>query len=580
MNCIEALAIQEDILSMTQEIQLPLADGGVYTWCVAKPQLVLQHLAAQCPSLLRTLERTPNSIEEPWGIVHYHDDVTAGHLLSPSHSRSFTAFRFTFKQFGNHLRSCQEMWIEYAFLRTAVCEKVVGGMSFIFRILMHLFFTGDNSFKDVGVYIEGIPKLIFAVNECLIADGKAQSITYDFKGSNPIAVCQRCTNVVKKGCLSGAAALPNPTGKLVEIQNCTTLRKCEANTNDAIFAHADELHDMKARVDAKQIYKYVFEMAEIACGIKYNPRGMLFDKVLRPFCGPLDILRCDWAHIYLCKGIGGNELWALLGRAKACGITYRDFRKELPKWSCPRNMRSHMVDAEGIFSEQRFHSHKDADCWKSTAGEFLFVYPIVNFFVRTRLSTVLPDEVQSFAKLCSVLDFILSLKRGSITSSRVDVLRKDISEHFELHLRCYGDKFVTPKWHDALHLPDQYRRDGCVYDTLCNERYHQMSKAFAEKKRSYFRTFDQYLIARSIAQQTLRLQAFNELPHLEKEVWDEDLECNISGKLTYHGIYVSQGDFVIGRGEVIQVLAIGRQDGRYCLIGHAAQVELGCSSIF
>ena len=38
---------------------------------------------------------------------------------------------------------------------------------------------------------------------------------------------------------------------------------------------------------------------------------------------------------------------------------------------------------------------------------------------------------------------------------------------------------------------------------------------------------------------------------------------------------MSQDDFVIGRGEVIQVLAIGRKDDRYCLIGHAAQVELG-----
>ena len=139
MSYIVALATQEDILPMVQEIELPLEDGGVYTWCVAKPQLVLQHLAARSPSLLRCLQRVPNSIEEPWGIVHYHDDVTAGHLLAPSHPRSFTVFRFTFKQFGNHLRGCQQMWIEYAFLRTPICENGVGGMAFIFRLLMHLF---------------------------------------------------------------------------------------------------------------------------------------------------------------------------------------------------------------------------------------------------------------------------------------------------------------------------------------------------------------------------------------------------------------------------------------------------------
>lgn len=579
MHCTVALGTQDEILSMVQEIQLPLADGGVYTWCVAKPQLVLQYLAAQSPSLRRSLQRAPNSIEQPWGIVHYHDDVTAGHLLSPSHSRSFTAFRFTFKQFGNHLRSCQEMWIEYAFLRTSICEQIVGGMSFIFRILMHLFFTGDNSFKDVGVYIEGIPKIIFAVNECLLADGKAQSLTYDFKGSNPIAVCQRCCNVVKKGCLSGDAALPNADGKLVEMQNCTTLRNCVANTNDAIFAHADELHNMKALVDAKRIYKKTFEMAEMACGIKYNPRGLLLDKVLRPFCAPLDVLRCDWAHIYLCKGIGGSELWALLARAKACNITYSDFRAEIRKWTCSGYMRSQMAGASAIFSQQRAQAHKDADCWKSTAGEFLLVYPILHYFVGTHLSELLPDETQSFARLCSVLDCIVSMKRDSVTSSRLDLLRRSISEHFELHIRVYGDQYVTPKWHDALHLPDQYRRDGCVYDTLCNERYHQCAKAFANNKRSYFANFDRYLLCRSIASQTLRLQAFNELPQLGKEVWCEDLQCYISGKLSYHGLHVELDDFVIGRGEVIQVVACGRHGGTHCLYGHATQVELWCSQI-
>ena len=67
--------------------------------------------------------------------------------------------------------------------------------------------------------------------------------------------------------LAGDAVLANPDGKLVE-NTCTTLRNCVANTNDAIFRHADELHAMRAMVDVKLMYTKTFVLAERACGIK------------------------------------------------------------------------------------------------------------------------------------------------------------------------------------------------------------------------------------------------------------------------------------------------------------------------
>lgn len=122
-------------------VDLPLDDGSVYKWHFGRPQAVLRKLTNGSDVLKRVLRRTPNSVSAPWDVLHYHDEVTAGHLLAPVHSRSFTTFRFSFEQLGRHLLTCEEMWIEYAILRSPVLERVVGGMSYVVGILMHLFFT-------------------------------------------------------------------------------------------------------------------------------------------------------------------------------------------------------------------------------------------------------------------------------------------------------------------------------------------------------------------------------------------------------------------------------------------------------
>jgi len=122
-------------------VDLPLDDGSVYKWHIGRPQGVLRKLAKDSDALRRVLQGMPSSPEKPLNVMHYHDEVAAGHLLAPVHNRSFTSFRYSFRQMGRHLLTCDEMWFEYAILRSAVLDKVKGGMSNVWRLLMHLFFT-------------------------------------------------------------------------------------------------------------------------------------------------------------------------------------------------------------------------------------------------------------------------------------------------------------------------------------------------------------------------------------------------------------------------------------------------------
>ena len=122
-------------------VDLPLKDGTTYKWQIGRPQWVLQFLAKHSDALKRVLQGMPSSPDEPLSILHYHDEITPGHLLAPVHARMFTSFRFTFAQMGKHLLTCEEMWFEYAVLRTSVLKQVTGGMSCVIAKLMHVFFT-------------------------------------------------------------------------------------------------------------------------------------------------------------------------------------------------------------------------------------------------------------------------------------------------------------------------------------------------------------------------------------------------------------------------------------------------------
>ena len=127
-------------------INLPLVDGETFTWHLARPQGLLRKLVKASDSLKRSMRSVPNSVDAPWSIVHYHDEVTSGNLLAPVHGRAFVAFRFTFKEFGKFLVTCQQMWFTFAVLRTSVLERVVGETSYVVRMVMHLCFTSTDFF--------------------------------------------------------------------------------------------------------------------------------------------------------------------------------------------------------------------------------------------------------------------------------------------------------------------------------------------------------------------------------------------------------------------------------------------------
>ena len=187
----------EGLDDVKMKMELPLHDGKTFTWVLARPQDLLRKLIAISPALMSVLRSlgVDNSYSNPLSIVHYNDGITSGNLLAPVHSRSFTAFRFTIKEFGKWLLTCQQWWFEFAILRNSIISQVVGGMAYVWKTLMHIFFTSTESFRTVCLHINDLgdgPTCLFCQNKNLIADKEASEDSFDLKGSSGIVWCIKC----------------------------------------------------------------------------------------------------------------------------------------------------------------------------------------------------------------------------------------------------------------------------------------------------------------------------------------------------------------------------------------------------
>ena len=356
----------------------------------------------------------------------------------------------------------------------------------------------------------------------------------------------------------GALTDPSfPSDRASTCSEITCLRKDAfvASTNDSIFTLCDVLTHHNRQVQRKQLTKDAFDAMQKAVGITYNPHGLLCDKTTRQICAPVSTYTDDWAHSYLAKGIGGDELQALLHALKADHVTYEVLRNECKTYSWPRS-KDEGRQAYQVFADKRAASNSDG--WKSSISEFLYIAPIVLHYVQTHHTASLPHEVESFRRLCVVIDFLQAFKRGRV--SDVAELERLQNEHFEKHQEVYGEQFTKPKWHSMLHLGDQIRRDlGILFDPIANERENKVPKKFGDSIQK-MGDFSRTVLSRSLAHQIDASKKFKEYPHLIGEThYKEELDAWLSHSLYCGGMQIGKGDIVRNRdGEYLNILACGQ----------------------
>ena len=507
-------------------LPLQLRTGRVFDWPIARPQALVRSLVPISRSLRAAIANVPSSYAEPWHIVLYLDEVTPGNIATPMNSRKFVAFYWTFKEFGDLIRS-QDFWFHLGVLRTRIIKFAIGGYGAMMKAVLHTFVRDFESFCDVGIAVDvGFgPSLLYAQLWKLLADGAALTAVFDCTGASGTKACFCCVNAIKDG------TFEEDSENFVSI-TCTNPEAFILHTNASVWKSIDDVNAM-----APNFNKTQFKRICQSYGFKNNPHGMMVDEPLREFVRPVEFHTQDWPHIFLQHGVGNVEMYHLFEHT---GVDTTEMQGDVATWQLPAFQKHIRHNMKHIFAPNRRCTKEKY--WKCNISEFLTVAPMVLNFVSTYVSDC-DDEITSFAQLCFILDLIQAMKQGHM--QLVGLFRQAVVKHFQGTVRIYGPDVVIPKHHSgAMHLADQFEKDGTVLDTLPVERLHQVPKGFGSIIKN-LSTFEKSVLVRCIAHQRIHLEQFDERTRLLGQTNAADNDYTLSKGMYVQGLTIKMDDVVL-----------------------------------
>ena len=463
-------------------IELPLLSGGTFSWPTALPQRLLPQLFRERPAFRAAMQRSlaarPASINQPWRLVLYLDEITPGNPLRPDNKRKITAFYVSWLELGDFLR-LEEAWLTVGVLRTSVTKDIRGGMSAVVRSLLRALFAGADSLSDSGVMLDD--RIFFSRYHRLLRDEAAGKSVWTVKGAAGLKPCQDCKNVVALGAEEDDAtheaslARFDADGYLVDIA-CPDASRFDPMKDEDLWHAHDVLAEMKR---THGVTKNAFEHMEKALGVSYCPDSLIADVGLRQFVRPSSYVR-DPMRIMLAGGVMNTEIYAVL-RALFQGwpgFKYAVLREWCEAdWAWPKSRSK--ANLGEVFSDVRESASHAARQFKSGASETLAVYPLVRYFIEAVVpADRIVSERSSFFAACDVIDLMQSAKRKSDRLVLRDLLRK-VGSFFEAHIRAYGQQYIRPKHHYMFHMTKQAEEDGFWLDCFVHERKHQLAKSCA-----------------------------------------------------------------------------------------------------
>ena len=115
-----------DAIRVTEE--MPLTDGGSFTWVYTDPCGALEQLVQQAPAVtsayLQAKRKSPPSVHHPWHLVVAWDEFCPGNKLQVDPARKVMVMSFTFLELGQDVIASGLGWITPLVVRTSVIRQV------------------------------------------------------------------------------------------------------------------------------------------------------------------------------------------------------------------------------------------------------------------------------------------------------------------------------------------------------------------------------------------------------------------------------------------------------------------------
>ena len=163
---------------------------------IAHPMAVLWIASEECESFsvffLAKLTSTPPSLESPWHLVIYTDEVTPGNPLATNNKRKFQAFYWSFLEFGVEALCREEAWFCLTTEYSMFVNKLSGGLSQLVAAAMRCFFSDGINLKTTGMLLPYNDIRLWAVLGGVLQDGGAHKTVWHSRGDSASKFCMLC----------------------------------------------------------------------------------------------------------------------------------------------------------------------------------------------------------------------------------------------------------------------------------------------------------------------------------------------------------------------------------------------------
>ena len=222
-----------------------------------------------------------------------------------------------------------------------------------------------------------------------------------------------------------------------------------------------------------------FSELQQALGLTYGKRSILADPTLDNLISPTSAYVHDWMHALFVDGVVNLCMFLVFETFIVLGFkgVYESFAGFLSHWKYPGRLHGDRLSE--IFSSERRDKHRAAKHIKCQASDLLSICSVLGLYIN---AVLLPLAINDGA--CHTMSRLLYVVDLIVSSARLDLppatLLAAIHKFLEAFVGSFGNKYLTPKCHWLLHLPETLSRLGMLMNCFCLERKHKWAKRYAE----------------------------------------------------------------------------------------------------
>eukprot|EP00438_Fugacium_kawagutii_P017417 Skav234034 [mRNA] locus=scaffold2485:5120:7207:+ [translate_table: standard] len=447
---------------LIQQMPMLTSQGSHVQLAIANFLVFIQALFARGGSfhaMLRSkFSQNPSSIDRPWSLILYLDEVIPGNVLGRAERKSW-AFYASFLQFGDQL--CHhDAWLTLAIARTKVVSTLEAGPSQIMATILKMIFTNPIVDPTLGYLLKsptGDVRIHFRLG-MVLADGAAQKQAWGSKGDSGSKFCQLCANVRATG---------SPTSPDLQHHNVQKYSQLVLTTDAQVLQSYAQLH---AR--ASTCTKQDFEMWQQATGWTYSHKAMLIDPDLlaRDVLKPVSQFCHDYMHGIL-LGTGPLCLYQFLVAVEPTLAIWPFLEGYFQYFQFPKAWSSTHIHT--FFSKKKVSSHKASEKISCQASELLAMFPIVRHFVHAvaRPQGLCEAACQALLAMATAIDHVHYGNQAGLTTR--EALLQAMENAIATFTLAFPNQNLIKKWHWTLHLADSFARFGVLPNCFATERKHK-----------------------------------------------------------------------------------------------------------